>query len=178
MKNIVINYQESSKNLSSLLLSEKSLLKSLLIILFFILLSPLKSSAQDCSLVLTAKNNIESVNDEGRVYFITLQNNSSEAILLNLSVTNNNSGKNPDETSSIDNVKLNARILNTEGQEMTSKIKLVPKQLLEFQVKVTVPVGTPIKRWNNLLLKASTDKCNNYSASLILYTFIPNPEEK
>ena len=89
-----------------------------------------------------------------------------------------NSGKNPDETSSVDNVKLNAGIMNAEGQEMSSKIKLEPKQLLEFQVKVTVPAGTPVKRWNNLLLKASTDKCNNYSTSLILYTFIPNPEEK
>jgi hypothetical protein len=178
MKNTEINYEKSSEKISSLLLSEKSLLKSLLIILFFILLSPLRSSAQDCSLALTAKNNIESVNEEGRVYFITLQNSSSEAILLNLSVTNNNSGKNPDETSSIDNVKLNARVLNTEGQEMSSKIKLESKQSLEFQVKVTVPAGTPIEHWNNLLLKASSEKCNNYSTSLILYTFIPNPEEK
>ena len=178
MKNTVINYEKSSKKISSLLLSEKSLLKSILIILFFILLSPLSSSAQDCSLALTAKNNIESVNEEGRIYFITLQNNSSEAILVNLSVANANSGNNPDETSSFNNVKLNAGIMNAEGQEMSSKIKLESKQLLEFQVKVTVPAGTPVKRWNNLLLKASTDKCKNYSTSLILYTFIPNPEEK
>jgi cytoskeletal protein RodZ len=178
MKNTVFNYQKSSKKISSLLLGKKSLFKTILLLLFFILLSPISSSAQECSLALTAKNNIESVNEEGRIYFITLQNNSSEAILLNLSVANANSGNNPDETSSFDNVKVNARIMNAEGQEMSSKIKLEPKQLLEFQVKVTVPEGTPIKRWNNLLLKASSDKCHNYSTSLILYTFIPNPEEK
>jgi hypothetical protein len=155
-----------------------SLCRSILTIIFLILLGQLNSSAQECSLSLLAKNNIESVNNEGRVYFITLQNKSNEAIVINLSVSNSNTGKNPDETSSRDNVKLNAKILNTEGQEIQNKIKLEAKQLLEFQVKVTVPDGTPIKRWNNLLLNASSDKCNNYSASLILYTFIPNPEEK
>ncbi len=178
MKNTVINYEKSSKNNQFSFIKRKEFIKKHFNYPLFILLSPLSSLAQDCSLALTAKNNIESVNEEGRIYFITLQNNSSEAILLNLSVANANSGNNPDETSSFNNVKLNAGIMNSEGQEMSSKIKLESKQLLEFQVKVTVPAGTPVKRWNNLLLKASTDKCKNYSTSLIIYTFIPNPEEK
>jgi hypothetical protein len=138
------------------------------------------SFAQDCAMILTAKNNIESVNNEGRIYFIILQNKSNEDISVNLSVTNTktSSEKNPDKTSPIYNVDLNARILNTDGKEIDGKIILSAKQVLEFQVKVSVPIGTQINRWNNLLLQASSDKCVNYSTSLVLYTFIPNPEEK
>jgi hypothetical protein len=156
----------------------KSIYKFILLILFLVILSPLRSSAQECKVSLLAKNNIESVNEEGRIYFITIQNNSSEAIEMNLTVTNTNSGKNPDETSSNDNVKLIAKLLNTEGREITGNIKLASKQQQEIQVKVTVPSGTPIHHWNNMLLKASSEKCKNYSTSLILYTYIPNPEEK
>jgi hypothetical protein len=97
---------------------------------------------------------------------------------INISVSNHNKEKNPDKTDNINNVNLNADIFSEEGKEITDNIQLKPNEMLKFQVKVTVPEGTPIKHWNNLLLKASSDKCADYTSTLILYTFIPDPEEK
>jgi hypothetical protein len=138
----------------------------------------LSSYAQKCSFKLIATDNIQSVNNEGRTYFIELQNNSNEEMEIHLNISNHNKEKNPDETDKLNNVNLNVTIINEDGKEIKSSVQLKPNELLKFQVKVTVPVGTPIKRWNSLLLRASSDKCADYSSSLILYTFIPNPNEK
>jgi hypothetical protein len=138
----------------------------------------LSSYAQKCSFKLIATDNIQSVNNEGRTYFIELQNNSNEEMEIHLNISNHNKEKNPDETDKLNNVNLNATIINEDGKEIKSSVQLKPNELLKFQVKVTVPVGTPIKHWNSLLLRASSDKCADYSSSLILYTFIPNPNEK
>jgi hypothetical protein len=178
MKKAVYKIQKTSKNLSSLSVSKKSLYKFLLAILFLFVLYPLSSSAQKCSYSLIAKNNIESVNNEGRIYFMELQNNSNEIIAINLSVSNKNSGKNPDQTGIMNNVNLNAKFLTEEGQEIKSTIKLGPNELFKFQVQVTVPAGTPTERWNNLNISATSNNCDGSTTSLVLYTFIPNPDEK
>jgi hypothetical protein len=178
MKNSNLVIRKNSRNYFPLSLNKKSLYGFLLISCMLIFLLPDNSSAQSCSLTLSAKNNIESVNDEGRVYFITLQNNGNEAISVDLSVLNRNSEMNPDQTPTTFNVSLSAEILNSAGKAINGKINVAPKELQEFQVKVTVPQGTPINRWNHLLLKAAADKCSGYESTLILYTYVPNPEEK
>jgi hypothetical protein len=178
MKKLIFKIKKMSESLISLSVSTKSSGVSILTILFLLFQQPLSSSAQECSFTLTAKNNIESVNKEGRIYFIEIQNNSKELMAINLTVLNKNSIENPDKTDSTKNVKLNAEILNGDGQEIKDAIKLISNELLKFQVKVTVPAGTPFGYWNNLLLKATSDNCNNFSTSLTLYTFIPNPDEK
>jgi hypothetical protein len=177
MKKIAKTSRKSSGNLTSLLLSRKSSYKYFLMILFATLLSSLRTSAQQCSFKLSTTDNIESVNDEGRTYFIQLQNNSNEQIGINISVSNNNTGNNPDQTISNNNVTLNAQILNENGQEIIGSVQLNPNEILKIQVKVTVPVGTPFKHWNSILLNASSAICTDYSSSLILYTFIPDPSE-
>ena len=178
MKKIAFNIQKNSEKLRSLSVSNKSIGKSLLTLLFLLILYPLSVSAQECSFSLTASNNIESVNKEGRIYFIQIQNNSKEEMNIELSASNTKSMRNPDKSDSSKNVKLDAKILSDDGQEIKDKVTLKPNELLKIQVKVTVPAGTPYGVWNNLLLKASSDKCSNYSTSLVLYTFIPNPDEK
>jgi hypothetical protein len=149
---------------------------TLMAVLFLAVLFPMSSSAQNCSLTLTAKNNIESVNSEGRVYFMVLQNNTSEGIDVSFSTTNNNIGNNPDASDGINNVILNAAILSNNGLALTGNIHLASNETFEFQVKVTVPAGTPVNHWNNTLILASSDKCLNYSTSLNLFTFIPVTE--
>jgi hypothetical protein len=176
MKNTVIKSCTNLENSGSLL-TKKRLFKSILTILFIIVMFPLSSSAQKCSLILTAENNIESVNSEGRVYFIQLENKSSEALNVKLSLSNNNTGKNPDLTLSSRNVSLNAAII-LENDQNKQNLKINANEVVKFQVKVTVPAGTPIERWNNIVLTASTEECSNYSTSLTLYTFIPDPEAK
>jgi hypothetical protein len=168
---------KNSENLYSLFLRKKCLNIVILTVLFLFFMYPGILAAQECSFNLTAKNNVESVNKEGRIYFIEIQNNSKVEMAISLSVLNKNADKNPDKTDSTNNVKLNAEILNGDGQAIKELIKLGSNELLKFQVKVTVPVGTPFGYWNNLLLKATSDSCNSYSISLTLYTFIPNPDE-
>jgi hypothetical protein len=178
MKTLIFTTQKHIENMSSLLMNKKSLFKSFSTILFVILLSSLSSTAQQCSFKLTTTDNTQSVNKDGRIYFIQLQNNSNEEMVMNLNVSNHNKEINPDKSDKESNVNLNARLLNEDGTEITGSVQLKPNEILNFKVKVTVPEGTPIKRWNNMLLKATSDKCTDYSSSLILYTFIPNLEER
>jgi len=172
-----ISYHKNSENLHSLFLRKMRLNIFILPVFFLFVIHPMISAAQECSFTLTAKNNIESVNKEGRIYFIELQNNSKAEMAVNLYALNKNTDKNPDKSDSTKNVKLDAEILNGDGQAIKGSVKLNSNELLKFQVKVTVPVGTPFGVWNNLLLKATSDSCNYYSTSLTLYTFIPNPDE-
>jgi hypothetical protein len=178
MKTSMITFQKNAENVNPMLLNKRSLFKSFSTILFVILLSSLSSIAQQCSFKLTTTDNTQSVNKEGRTYFIQLQNNSNEEMVMNLNVSNHNKEINPDKTDKENNVKLNAKILNEDGTEISGSVQLKPNETLNFKVKVTVPEGTPIKHWNNMLLKATSDKCTDYSSSLILYTFIPNLEER
>ena len=177
MKN-QINSQKFLKSTTSDIAKKVFFIKSIGIAIFFVALLSSSSFAQNCSLTLHAKNNIESVNSEGRIYFMTLQNNTNEEVSVNLQISNTKSDKNPDMTLSAQNVDLIGQITNTEGQEIKNKLVLTSKQTIEFQVRVKVPQGTQIERWNNLLLVATSEKCPNYSTSLTLYTFIPNPTEK
>ena len=178
MKNTLLLKQFGFVKIESRKTTTKRFSNYFISFILLVLLLPLNSIGQQCSLTLVAKNNIESVNNDGRVYFITLQNNSNEEIAVNLSVLNHNSEKNPDQSGTAENVKLNAKLFKPEGQEINGIVKLLPKEPLEFQVKVTVPQGTPINHWNHLQLIAASDKCTGYESSLTLYTFIPNPEEK
>jgi hypothetical protein len=138
----------------------------------------MNSSAQQCSFKLTTTSNIESVNNEGRIYFIEILNKSNEEMEINLSVSNDNTGTNPDKTESKNNVKLNSKIINEEGQEITGTLKLKANESIKFQVKLSVPEGTQIEHWNKILLIATSEKCTDYTSSLSLFTFIPNPAEK
>jgi hypothetical protein len=177
MKQSANKIQKSSGSLGSLLLMKKNLSKSFFITLFIVLLGTLGASAQQCAFKLFTTDNIESVNDEGRTYFMQLQNNSNEQIGINITVLNSNTANNPDQSNSNDNVTLNAQILNENGQEIIGSVQLNPNEVVKLQVKVTVPVGTPFKHWNSLLLNASSAVCADYSSSLMLYTFIPDPSE-
>lgn len=174
MKNNYSSHTNSQKPNSNL--NNRAI--GVVLVLFLTILSTLNSLAQKCTYNMSVKNNIESVNKEGRVYFMELQNNSGDEIEVKLSVFNKNSEKNPDNSDTKNNVFLTATFLNEAGNDIEGKLVLKPYELINFQVKVSVPSGTPIERWNNLLVNAISDKCPTYSPSLTLYTFIPNPEEQ
>jgi hypothetical protein len=145
-----------------------------MMLIFF--LSTKNTSAQNNSLILTSNNNIESVNNEGRIYYMELRNNNDFDSEIDLSISNYNKDLNPDKTSSKDNVILNAKFFTDEGVELSNHIKLKSKEVLKFQIKVTVPELTPVEKWNSLLVNAKSK--NNVESSLQLFTFIPNPAEK
>jgi hypothetical protein len=153
------------------------IIKSFIALVFIVIvLFPVSSTAQKCSLTLTVKNNVESVNSEGRVYFMVLKNNEAEGIDVKFTLANNNTGDNPDESKCNSNVNLVAAVLDTEEKPLKGSLRLKPNETVEFRVKVTVPANTPLERWNKTLVRAYSEKCPNYSASLVLYTFIPVPE--
>jgi hypothetical protein len=133
--------------------------------------------AQNCLFNLIVKNNIESVNNEGRVYFLEILNLSNEELEIDLSISNNNIGKNPDESSSVNNVNLFAELLNENGAELNNKVNLNSREAKKFQVKVSVPEGTPIEHWNSLLVVAKSKNCIDNAKLVTLYTFIPNTEQ-
>jgi hypothetical protein len=178
MKNTYLKINKKDSNYYTLSVFKRNCYGFFQITILFILLFPKYTLAQDCSVSLTAKNNIESVNEEGRVYFITLQNNSNEEIAVTLSVGNHNSDRNPDQSGSGENVTLTAKLLKAEGKDLNGPVRLLPKEGFEFQVQVTVPAGTPYNHWNHMQLIAASDKCAGYKSQLTLYTFVPNPEEK
>ncbi|NVO03220.1 MAG: hypothetical protein HXX09_11025 [Bacteroidetes bacterium] len=145
--------------------------------MMLIFLFPTKNiSAQNNSLILTSHNNIESVNNEGRIYYMELRNNNDFDSEIDLSISNYNKDLNPDKTSSKENVILNAKFLTEEGVELSNHIKLKSKEVLKFQIKVTVPDLTPFEKWNCLLVNAKSKA--NVESSIQLFTFIPNPTEK
>ena len=147
-----------------------------LAMMLIFLFSTKNISAQNKSLILTSHNNIESVNNEGRIYYMELRNNNDFDSEVDLSISNYNKDLNPDKTSAKDNVILNAKFLTDEGVELSNHIMLKSKEVLKFQIRVTVPDLTPVEKWNSLLVNAKSK--NNLETSLQLFTFIPNPTEK
>jgi len=170
--------QKSSENFYYLLLIKRNSYKSFFIILFVIFISSLNASAQQCFFHLSTADNTESVNKEGRTYFVELQNKGNEVANINLTVLNSNAEINPDKTDNSKNVNLTATILSEDGLTILNNVQLQPNQILKFLVKITVPVGTSIEHWNSMLLKATTDLCPDYSSTLKLHTFIPNQNDK
>ncbi|OFX23240.1 MAG: hypothetical protein A2033_04130 [Bacteroidetes bacterium GWA2_31_9] len=131
---------------------------------------------QSCKISISSKNNIESVNKNGRIYFMTITNNSNHDLVITLFTSNNNTENNPDGSEGRHNVKLNSKLTNNNDVEL-DKISLKSNETFEFKVNVTVPLGTQIEHWNIISVKAITDECVDYSTSFNLFTFIPNPNE-
>lgn len=177
MKNLILQALKQSKIFGYKLYSIIVINKAIILLIFLNLLFAGSSSSQNCDVKILAKNNIESVNNEGRVYFLTIQNLSNEKVTLMLSASNFNSGKNPDESESTLNVALTATILSETGDAL-EKISLGPNEIVNFQIKISVPQNTSVERWNSMSIIATSGKCPEYSSSILLYTFIPDPEEK
>jgi hypothetical protein len=178
MKKQLLNFKHKVSYMQPFAFDFMSLAKGSYLVLFLLLFSVSGIYAQNCKVSITAENNIESVNSEGRIYFMELQNSGNQDLSLALSVVNNNSCVNPDQTQGNSNVNLNAQILTEEKQLIVGNILLKSNDVYKFLVKVTVPKGTSINHWNCSEVKAISDACPDMSVSLILNTYIPNPEEQ
>ncbi len=154
----------------------KSLIPYLSFALFisFIILNATRLEAQSCELTLGVSNNIESVNEDGRVYFLTISNKTASEVAVTIALDNVSRVKNPDESSNSNNVSLNATLLDSNGQPASASLVLSSGASLDFQVKVTVPARTPLNRWNQILVSATSSQCPAQTSELILYTFIPD----
>jgi hypothetical protein len=178
MKKQLQNFKQKGSCVQATAFNFMNLVKVSYSIFVLLLLSVSGIYAQDCKVFITAENNIESVNSEGRTYFMELQNSGSQELNLVLSVVNNNSCVNPDQSSGNSNVNLNAQIMTVDKQLIVGNILLKPNEVYKFLVLVTVPEGTPINHWNCSEVKAIPDECPDLSFSLILNTYIPSPGEQ
>jgi hypothetical protein len=170
------NFRQKGSCTQATALNLMNLAKVSCSVLILLMLSVSGIYAQDCKVIIKAENNIESVNTEGRVYFMELQNSGDQDLSLALSVVNNNSCVNPDQSQGNSNVNLNAQIMTVDKQLIVGEILLKSNESYKFLVLVTVPEGTSINHWNCSEVKAISNECPALSFSLILNTYIPNPE--
>jgi hypothetical protein len=178
MKKQLYNFMQKGSSMQATVFNFMNLAKVSCSILILLILFVSGIYAQECKVIIAAENNIESVNSEGRIYFMELQNSGDQDLNLALSVVNNNSCVNPDQTSGSSNVSLDAQILTEENQPIVGNILLRSKEVYKFLVKVTVPAGTLINHWNCSEVKAISDECPDFSVSMILNTYIPSLEEQ
>ena len=156
--------------------SIKLLFRLLLIVVTGLFISSY-SFSQNKDLTLVAKENIKSTNSDGTTYLMEIKNKSDEDMLIRLSIFNKSERMNPDKTESKNNVYLEAAFLNEKGDEIEGLILLKANELFTFFVKIIVPEGTPVERWNNLRLHAAYDKFPTNSSSLTLYTYVSDINE-
>lgn len=150
----------------------------LVVALLLIFIMPSAVTSQECKLRLTALNNIESVNQEGREYFIDLINDGDKQVKVELAISESSSGSNPDGTAAFNNnVSLPAEILNEKGVVIKPSVELQAKTTKRILVKVTVPEGTRTERWSSHLVTAKSQECEAGIASIVLYTFVPGSGE-
>jgi hypothetical protein len=177
MKKQLQNFKQKGSFMQDTAFNLMNLAKAICSVLILLVLSVTGIYAQDCKVFITAENNIESVNSDGRTYFMELQNSGSQDLSLLLSVVNNNSYVNPDQSSGTSNVNLNAQLVTIDKQPIVGNILLKPNEVYKFLVLVTVPAGTLVDHWNCSEVKAISDQCPDLSFSLILNTYIPSPGE-
>lgn len=174
MKKQLQNYQQKCYNIQSLEFKFKSLVKASCFVLIFLMLSATNIYSQDCQAIITVKNNVESINTDGRIYFMELKNTGLNDLSLSFSVENNNTCVNPDNTPGSSNVNLNAAVLTEDNNPIVEKIVLKSLTSFKFLVHVTAPENTPINHWNCCELKAISDECPDMPTSMILNTYIPD----
>lgn len=142
----------------------------------FLLLSFQSSFAQDCGLKMTVLNNNESVVEGGRIFYVDISNLTSKEATVSLTLSGWNTSKNPDGSNPINNVSLDARILNEKGEKL-EKILLKPDSEYRFHVLINAPAGTRPERWSNVQLTAISAGCESKPEMIVINAFIPGEGE-
>jgi len=138
--------------------------------------------AQSCNSELSVINNRDarsaSENDPTQ-FQIEILNNSSSSQRYYIEVANydgifNIKGKKPPRLNS--NYDLNVLIYQNNSQN--TMIIVPARSTANFQVAVSVPIGTPINRWGGLEVKAINDACPDGAVSTLLKLFVADPNEE
>jgi hypothetical protein len=138
--------------------------------------------AQSCNSELSVINNRDarsaSENDPTQ-FQMEILNNSSSSQSYHISVANFEGifkikGEKPPRLNS--NSDLNVLIYQNNSQ---NPMIIVPaRSTANFQVSVSVPIGTPVERWGGLEVKAINDACPDGSVSALLKLFVADPNEE
>jgi hypothetical protein len=149
--------------------------------IIFLVLCTAGSFAQSgsCSATLQVEKdrNTRSTPPEGTYYTMIISNTGMSDTAYTLSSSNvNSSCVNNDGSSSTGNVNLTANFVDLNLNSI-SEILLSPGQSVSFLVKVQVPVGTTLNKWNCTQITATSSSCSNYKVNTILHTLVSDPNQ-
>ncbi len=154
--------------------------------------------AQSCNAELSVEKNrnSKSADEDGAVYDMVLTNTSNAVANYTISIkelaescSNSNVAYRTSEANVSLDVAINGKKMATQNNKNSlsnnaskafannDKISVKPGQSYNFKVKVTVPKGTPSKRWSCIQVEAKSPSCKGKAASTVLKVFVPDPTE-
>ena len=159
---------------------KNTLFRKNVLLVCFTLLSLNMFAQSSCEAEMTAFRNttVKDVSSEGSYYQMMIINKGdSSDIYILTSKDVNDSCSNQDGSSNTNNVVLNYSYLDTDKNPI-NKISLKAGESFNFLISVTTPSGVSMDRWSCVEIIASSKKCENYSASIILQSFVIDPNEE
>jgi hypothetical protein len=135
------------------------------------------SYSQPCKATLQVEKNrfTKSVPPEGTSYSLQISNTGSKSTTYVLSETNiNSSCSNNDGSSSSKNVNLNISFTDTNSN-IINQITLNPSETVTFLVKIRIPMGTAVNKWNCTQITATSIECPTYKVNTVLHTLVSDP---
>lgn len=118
--------------------------------------------------------NVDSASATGVVYkmIITNTGTSSDRYILS-SVNINSNSQNPDDSATNSNVALNTVFLDNQNNVIT-ELTVNSGESVSFLSKLTIPAGTPLAKWSNNKIIATSINCGSYNVNTILHTYVLN----
>lgn len=138
--------------------------------------------AQSCNSELSVINNRDarsaSENDPTQ-FQMEILNNSSSSQSYDIRVANFEGifkikGEEPLRLNSIHDLN----VLIYQNNSQNSMIIVPARSTANFQVSVSVPIGTPVNRWGGLEVKVISDACPDGAISTLLKLFVADPNEE
>ncbi len=145
----------------------------------FLFVSGMYAQSCDAQLMVEKNRNSKSADEDGAVYNMVLTNTSSAVENYSISVKQlEGSCSNVAYKTSAANVDLDVAISgNAARTSGANEISVKPGQSYNFTIKVTVPKGTPSKRWSCIQVEAKSPSCKGKAASTVLKVFVPDVTE-
>ncbi len=163
----------------SYLTFKKTKVTAILIVLYLLLpTQDTFSQSTNCQakIIVEENGNVDSVSENGVLYKMLLTNTGTTTDNYKLSVVNvNSTSKNPDESSTQDNVALKTIFLNQQKNEIT-EIIINAGETFSFYSMLTIPTGTPFSKWSNNQIIATSSNCPTYKTDTVLHTYVLNPD--
>lgn len=133
----------------------------------------------NCKAILIVENNgnIRSTPLDGTYYSMIITNTGNSSDTYSLSSINvNSSCSNDDGSSTVNNVLINADIIDSNRNPI-NEITLNSGESVNFYVHITIPLGTIINKWSCTQIIAKSKSCTNYKVDSVLHTFVINPSK-
>lgn len=149
-------------------------------VLFVLLFSiNIFGQSASCEVEILAERDItiKEVSSGGAYYHMSITNRGGANDVFVLSLKDvNSSCSNVDGTSTANNIVLNYSFLDVDKKPL-NEISLRVGESVDFLVSVNTPNNVNLNKWSCVEITASSKNCENYSANIILQSFVVNPME-